>query len=75
MSSKVEVTYFNSTKHYQILRIEDLRCYVEKVVPSGQRITFEAFLDATAQIYTLGNCIPSLLSEKTKIYNLQQEGV
>ncbi|MGK7893096.1 MAG: DUF1830 domain-containing protein [Xenococcus sp. (in: cyanobacteria)] len=71
MNSKVEITYSNSTKQYQILRIEDLRCYVERVIPPRQTITFEAFLDATAKIYT-GDFATALLTEKTLVYNLAE---
>lgn len=69
--SKV-ITYSNNTNKYQVLRVEDLRCYVERVIPPRQKITFEACLDATAKVYTAGDCITTFLSEKTKISNLQQ---
>lgn len=72
ISQQVEITYSNNTKKYQILRIEDLGRYVERVIPPRQKVTFEARSDAIAHIYTAGDYITALLSKKTKVYNLQK---
>ena len=69
----VEITYSNKTEQYQILRVEDLRCYIERTVAPHNEISFKACLDATAKIYTTDGFVTAILSEKTKIYSLQNK--
>ncbi|WP_373525184.1 DUF1830 domain-containing protein [Nostoc sp.] len=57
MTSKIQITYRNSSKQYsQTLRSVDSFCYLEQTLATGQVIVFEAFIDAAVEIVE-GQCV------------------
>jgi hypothetical protein len=56
-------SYTNRSDNFQVLRIEDMKCYMEKIVRQDETIFFEAKIDAYLNIYTIDS-INSILSDK-----------
>ncbi len=67
--AKLKVAYLNKSKQYQIVRVTDLCCYVERVIAPAQKIVFEAFADATLEIYS-GEFVTALLVERIPVSSL-----
>ena len=68
-SSKIQVTYLNKTEHYQVLRIANLCCYVERVVAPHQELVFKALADSILEVYTT-DFITAMIAEKILISEL-----
>lgn len=67
--TKVKFAYLNKSKQYQIMRVTDLRCYVERVIAPAQKIVFEAFDDAILEIYS-GEFVTAILVERIPVSSL-----
>ncbi len=63
--------YVNSTNHLQVVRIDNIPSwYFERVVFPGQRLLFEAPLQAQLEIYT-GATASAILADRICCENLQ----
>lgn len=63
--------YMNSTSHLQVVRIDNIPSwYFERVVFPGQRLLFEAPLQAQLEIYT-GSIASAILADRISCQNLQ----
>jgi Domain of unknown function (DUF1830) len=69
LTTKLKVVYINPTQYYQVLRINDSRCFIERAVSPHQQVVFEACADAIAEIYS-SEFVTSILSEKMLISDL-----
>lgn len=63
--------YVNATSHIEVVRITNIsRWYFERVAFPGQRLIFEAPVNAKLEIHT-GMAIGSILSETIECHALQ----
>lgn len=63
--------YVNATSKVQVIRIANLPdCYFERVVFPGQRLLFEAPLDAELEVHT-GMTVSAILADKIPCSRLQ----
>ena len=65
------IHYLNQTDCYQVIRIADFRCPLEKAVFPKATITFEAFSDSICEVS--GEYLTSMIPEKMLCIQLSNE--
>lgn len=68
-SEKIICSYLNNTKKIKILKINDNRCTLERVILPKQKIIFEAMSDAYLEIHT-NEIVTAILEDKILCANL-----
>ena len=62
MKMKQEISYLNSTDSFQVIRISDIRCPLERIIPPHTEIQFYAFSVSICEV--CGKYITFMIPER-----------